>query len=132
MTDHKPEHSPPDAMPWFAEKKKGGIGARILNQELELVAECSEYDADYIVKAANAYPALLERNRLLEGLLWYAWNEMNIIRARDGVPRDYTGSQVSVSEKFWSDMVDAMADALGDDAKPWPSEAARAALAQEK
>lgn len=70
-------------------------------------------------------------NQKLRGLLWYAWSEMNAIRAETGVPCSYDGHRKGISEDYWSDLVDAMADALGDEAKPWPSDAARAALQSE-
>lgn len=64
----------------------------------------------------------------LRGLLWYAWSEMNAIRAESGVPRSYDGTAKGISESYWSDVVDAMAEALGNEAQPWPSENARTAL----
>lgn len=54
-------------------------------------------------------------------LLWCAWMELNSIRARDGVPRDYNGHKVGVSEEYFSALVDAIADNLGPDANPWPA-----------
>ena len=65
----------------------------------------------------------------LRGLLWYAWYEMNAIRARSGVPLDFDGRPQSIVESYWSDVVDAMAAVLGDDAKPWASDDAKNALA---
>lgn len=64
----------------------------------------------------------------LRGLLWYGWHEMNAIRARSGVPLDERGSKQSISEEYWDAVVEAMNEALGDDAKPWPSDDANAAL----
>ena len=64
---------------------------------------------------------LREENQRLRGLLWYGWREMNAIRAARGAPD-------GVCEEYWRDVVEAMQQALGDDAKPWPSEAARTAL----
>lgn len=55
-------------------------------------------------------------------LLWCAWYELNTIRARDGVPYMHDGFKASVSEGYFYALVENMADALGDDAKPWPAE----------
>lgn len=52
--------------------------------------------------------------------MWQAWNELNIIRARDGVPRDYNGHKTSVCEKYFSQVVDDLKHCLGKDANPWP------------
>ena len=66
-----------------------------------------------------------ERTRL-RGLLWFAWNEMNAIRARSGAPLAHDG-MTTCAEEYWSDLVNAMAAELGeDDLKPWPSSAATA------
>ena len=65
-----------------------------------------------------------ENNRL-RGLLWYAWAEMNSIRARSGVPLDEHGSPQPINEQYWSNLVEAMSVTLGEDAKPWPSPQAR-------
>lgn len=54
-------------------------------------------------------------------LLWCAWMELNAIRARDGVPRDYTGCRSGVSEEYFSSLVDALAETLGIDCQPWPA-----------
>ena len=64
----------------------------------------------------------------LRGLLWYGWKEMNAIRAMSGVPLDFHGTPQGICADYWSQAVDAMEKALGDDAKPWPSVSARAAL----
>ena len=64
----------------------------------------------------------------LRGLLWYAWSEMNAIRAESGVPRGYDGHPKAINEDYWSGLVDAMQAALGKDAQPWPSEAAKQAF----
>ena len=53
---------------------------------------------------------------------------MNAIRARSGVPLDEYGICQGILDSYWSAVVDAMCDALGDDAKPWPSEAAKRTL----
>lgn len=57
----------------------------------------------------------------LRGLLWFAWHEFNAIRARHGAPitRDL---MPTCTEEWWSEMTDAFAAAIGEDAqKPWPS-----------
>jgi hypothetical protein len=79
-------------------------------------------------QAADALDARDAEIARLRGLLWYGWSEMNAIRAESGVPRSYDGSRKGISENYWSDVVYAMADALGDEAQPWPSENARTAL----
>ena len=56
--------------------------------------------------------------------LWQAWMELNTIRARDGVPRDYTGCTTSVSEEYFSRVVDdcaaAYREVTGKEIMPWP------------
>lgn len=56
--------------------------------------------------------------------LWQAWMELNTIRARDGVPRDYTGAMTGVSEEYFSQVVDdceaAYLEVTGEQIKPWP------------
>jgi len=61
----------------------------------------------------------------LKGLLWYSWREMNAIRARDGSPEH-------VCPDYWNRIVDAFETALGGDCTPWPSEAAKKAIAATK
>ena len=64
----------------------------------------------------------------LRGLLWYAWNEFNAIRARSGAPLDHY-QMTTVSPEWWETMLEAFGEAIGDEnQKPWPSPAARAAL----
>lgn len=67
-------------------------------------------------------------NQLLRAL-WKAWNELNVIRAADGVP--YTAvsgiiSKSSVDENYFSDVVDECAGAIeaatGAPPKPWDPE----------
>ncbi len=53
--------------------------------------------------------------------MWAAWMELNAIRARDGVPRDFRGHRTCVDEDYFSRIVDELSDILGDDAKPWPA-----------
>lgn len=88
----------------------------------------TEVFSDAPLKAADALTAQQQEIERLRGLLWYGWNEMNTIRAESGVPRSYDGTPKAIDEVYWSNVVDAMADALGDDCKPWPSPAASAAL----
>lgn len=57
-----------------------------------------------------------------DALLWASWIELNAIRARDGIPWTSQGHRSGVSETYFSALVDALSDELGDDAKPWPSE----------
>lgn len=78
--------------------------------------------------AADEIERLRAQVAKLRGLLWYGWHEMNAIRARSGVPLDERGSKQSISEEYWDAVVEAMNEALGDDAKPWPSDDANAAL----
>lgn len=52
--------------------------------------------------------------------MWQAWMELNAIRARDGVPYKYDGTKSDVCEDYFSQVVDDLADCLGDDAVPWP------------
>ncbi len=72
--------------------------------------------------------ALAEVERLTKGndagreLMRQAWHEFNAIRARDGAP-------VGVSEEWWSQMTEELGKLLGDEAKPWMSDAAQALLA---
>lgn len=53
-----------------------------------------------------------------------AWQEMNAIRARSGVPLDFDGQPQGIDAQYWSDTVDALARLLGDEAKPWMNGAA--------
>ena len=78
----------------------------------------------------DALQALEADNARLRGLLWFAWNEFNSIRARDGSPKAACRNDPNlVSEEWWSKMTDSFAEAIGDDATtPWPSPEARAAL----
>jgi hypothetical protein len=61
----------------------------------------------------------------LRGLLWYSWYEMNAIRARDGSPEH-------ICPDYWNGIVDAFEAELGGDCTPWPSAAAKKALAATK
>jgi hypothetical protein len=56
--------------------------------------------------------------------LWQAWTELNAIRARDGVPRNYCGYTTGVDEGYFSRVVDDCAAAYravaGREVQPWP------------
>jgi hypothetical protein len=57
----------------------------------------------------------------LKALCWLAYRELNAVRARDGVPRDWRGDKVGVSEEWWSILTDALSEAAGT-SKPWPED----------
>ena len=59
----------------------------------------------------------MERERTL---IWCTWMELNAIRSRDGAPRMHDGTKASVSEEYFSRLVDALSDVLGEESKPWP------------
>lgn len=66
----------------------------------------------------------------LKGLLWYSWHEFNAIKARHGAPVDHY-LMLTVDPEYWEQLTKAFAAAIGpEDAKPWPSTRARAALQQ--
>lgn len=51
-----------------------------------------------------------------------ALHELNGIRARDGVPHDRSGSAYSVSEEYFSKLIDegmAVLESIGAPYKPW-------------
>jgi hypothetical protein len=56
--------------------------------------------------------------------LWQAWNELNAIRARDGVPYTHQGWKASVDESYFSKVVDdceaAIQKLTGEPPMPWP------------
>jgi hypothetical protein len=56
--------------------------------------------------------------------LWQAWCELNTIRARDGVPYTVGGYTTSVTEDYFSKVVDdceaAIEKLTGEPPKPWP------------
>ena len=56
--------------------------------------------------------------------LWKAWNELAIIRARDGVPYTHLGYRAGVAPDYFSAVVDeceaAITAATGEPPKPWP------------
>ena len=55
--------------------------------------------------------------------LWQAWMELNAIRARDGVPRDFNGRTTGVDEDYFSRVVDDCASTYemvtGRKINPW-------------
>lgn len=68
----------------------------------------------------------MDENAKLRGLLWYAWNEFNLIRARDGAPLQRDGMP-SCSHEWWDRLTESFAEAIGPDAlTPWPSPEAKA------
>lgn len=69
---------------------------------------------------ASLKRAMVENERL-RCAAWAAWKELNTIRARDGIPYCYDGTPSSVTEEYFSQVVDELSDVLGEDAKPWPA-----------
>jgi len=45
-------------------------------------------------------------------LLCQIFQEMNAVRARDGVPYTYDGTKTSVDEDYWSELVDRTDEAV--------------------
>ena len=48
-------------------------------------------------------------NPLLDDAVWclaHVWQEMNAIRARDGVPRMHDGTRSCVSQEWWDELMD--------------------------
>jgi hypothetical protein len=95
---------------------------RVLSADGRLIGRCDRRLSRLISPAAIQQN---ERSRL-RGLLWIAWHEMNAIRARSGVPLNFDGMPQGISEEYWSNIVDAMQMELGEDARPWPSDDAKA------
>ena len=68
---------------------------------------------------------MTETEERLRALLWAAWTELNAIRARDGAPQhiDWHRGQPmqsnGVDPEYFSALVDAIDEALGDDTNPW-------------
>lgn len=91
----------------------GPIPARPWREELK-----EEFDKQLAAQVASQRELIDE----LRALTWAAWFELNTIRARDGVPRDFYGHKTSVDEEYFSDLVDGLSKILGDDCKPWPQE----------
>ena len=98
-----------------------------------MVCESVKWDANarLIALAPSLAATVIEQQAEIErlrGLLWYAWNEFNAIRARSGAPLDHY-QMTTVSPEWWETMLEAFGEAIGDEnQKPWPSPAARAAL----
>lgn len=65
----------------------------------------------------TALATIIGEHRLFLALLCAAYQELNAVRARDGVPRMFDGTHSGVSEEYFSDLVDAIADAVGG--HPW-------------
>jgi len=86
----------------------------------------AERDATIIRLTCERDEARADRTKL-RGLMWFAWSEFNAIRARSGAPLSYDG-MTTVDEAWWSQLTDAFSAAIGDDAKPWLSPSAHAAL----
>ncbi|HQR71248.1 MAG TPA: hypothetical protein PLE54_11630 [Burkholderiaceae bacterium] len=60
-----------------------------------------------LLREREARLAEAERKHLTAArALVKAFNELNAIRARDGVPRDYAGMKTGVSEEYFSSVVD--------------------------
>ena len=76
---------------------------------------------DGLAQAADTIERLQKDNDAGRELMRQAWHEFNSIRARDGAP-------VGVSEEWWSQMTEELGKLLGDEAKPWMSDAAKALL----
>lgn len=77
----------------------------------EWIRESAAYSLAKSIKAKHdALSARLEeaeRERLTAArALVKAFNELNAIRARDGVPRDYAGMKVGIDEEYFSSVVD--------------------------
>lgn len=68
---------------------------------------------------------LLAERDALRALLWRAWREMNAIRAETGAPLGYDG-MTRCAYQHWHDLVEDCRAALGDDALPWETPAAKA------
>lgn len=69
---------------------------------------------------------LVEENKRLKGLLWFAWSEFNAVRARSGAPLNYDG-MLTVSDSYWGTITNEFAKAIGpENTNPWMSEDATA------
>lgn len=56
---------------------------------------------------------LIEENKHLKGLLWFAWYEFNTIRARNGAPD-------GISHEYWEFCTEQFAKAIGpENTTPW-------------
>lgn len=54
----------------------------------------------------------IDNNKVLVDLLHKAYHELNTIHARDGVPRTHQGFRSSVSQSYFTQLVEDMRDAL--------------------
>lgn len=67
---------------------------------------------------------MTDTERRLVTALRHAWQEMNAIRARDGVAYHHGDGMPYCTEGWWSDVVDMSATAIeaatGEPPKPWP------------
>lgn len=82
------------------------------------------FDLYAVARDARTLSALLKGEHethvvVPDVVLWAAWKELNDIRARSGVPLDFDGKPQSISEEYFSKLVDDLHDALGDKAQPW-------------
>lgn len=65
-----------------------------------------------------------ERERLLLAALRAAWQELNTIRAREGVPHHRDDGMPYCTEDWWAELTECCAFAIehvsGEPPKPWP------------
>lgn len=106
------------------------VHAQFLIRRDEASGQREAEGAQLCADATSYAVATIKREKRLRGLFWFAWSVMNDIRAESGVPHSYDGTK-KFSEDYWSNLVDAMAEELGDDARPWPSDDAVAVLHEE-
>jgi hypothetical protein len=68
-----------------------------------------------------------ERNFKIAYALWAAHTELNEIRARDGVPYTHDGTKSSVSEDWFDEVVEMVAESYtlhtGKPVQPWAPKA---------
>jgi len=64
-----------------------------------------EANAAYIVKCVNAFPTMVEALKKCR-------HELNVIRARDGVPYTHYHMKSDVDEQYFSDVIDEAEAAL--------------------
>lgn len=67
---------------------------------------------------------MTDLEKQLTTAVWKAWQELNAIRARDGVPYTFQGWKSGVDERYFSSVVDECATAIqaatGKPPMPWP------------
>jgi hypothetical protein len=79
-----------------------------------------------VIGARAAREAALEaENKMLLGALRAAWQELNTIKARDGVAYQHDiWSTPYTTEEYWAELVErcdaAIQAATGEPPKPWP------------